>query len=117
VPDHSKDTLRFLKVGSAYASGYDNLPRFLGITVGSYEECYKRYKQHYDAIKEVFVNAKNKILSKNKLLSNAYAVIKELEDIGHSVSMMKVKTSSPVSVEKIVNRLNVLIKKIAQGSK
>lgn len=95
VPDHSKDTLRFLKINKKYAN-YDSLPRFSNLE-GTYEECLQRYERDRVEIGKLFQHALNLMHAVGKTIDKAQ-VAEKLKGFSSSLQQVEARKSD-------VNRL------------
>lgn len=105
-PSHSRDNLQFTKVNGHYA-GYDGL-RFYGISAGSYEECLKRYNEHYRVIKEMFQNEIRKFDAEGKGYDKAQVLIK-LEQFMNLVDQIDAKRGSKIQPNTVARRIKEFI--------
>lgn len=111
VPSHSIKDLQFTKVMWMYTQ-YEKLPKFYWIDTGTYEECSKRYNEHYEAIKEMFNYNIQKHQALWKEIDKQYILIK-LEHIENAVKWIENKrndTSKSHSLQ-IIRELQKLLTK------
>jgi len=108
IPDHSKKDLQFTKIAGEYAD-YHSLPKFRGISYGTWEECEKVYNRDYKAIKNMFEWGVAKFKAKGKNFDKA-KMIKELESLKSMVNRINPKVKSELKPYFVVNEINKLIR-------
>jgi len=109
VPKSGRDTLRFLQINGKYAD-YESLPCFCSV-VGTWEECYKKYVEHYTAIEKLFKQVEKEIEAVGKPVDKA-TVIDFLQILKKFLQDMKVKANSKVYPYTLIKRIDDFIEKL-----
>ena len=107
TPDHSKKDLRFTKIAGKYAD-FDSLPRFYSVTCGTWNECEKAYKLHYNAIKNMFQKEIKRLNLEGKKYDKA-KILEELNLLIGVVRRMDVKVKSDTKPYEVIRKINKLI--------
>ena len=112
VPSHLKEDLRFIKINGEYLN-YERLPKFTRID-GSWDECFNKYKEHYNAIREMFLLGIAKFDKKLNSKINLCEFIDNLQELRRIVMNMsaKIYKSSKYSPEDILNLVKKMEKEI-----
>lgn len=109
VPNHSRDTLEFMKINGHYVD-YKSLPMFTGVVAGTWNECYAKYKHHYDSIKKLFLIELKRIEEgKNVDLGK---VLDFLYDVKKSLSNIEPKSKSYSTYRSLSNKIDKFIDKL-----
>jgi len=111
VPEYSRrdGSLKFLRIGGKFAD-YASLPPATGV-IGTWEECYQRFKEHWQAIERVFKIGIAKV-SKNPI--DIGAEITFLETILSSLNDIQVKKNSLFQFRSIKKKLREHIERLAE---
>jgi hypothetical protein len=108
-PSHSRSGLEYTKVNGNYA-GYEGL-KFYSISCGSYDECLKRYEEHYGVIRTMFEREIKKLKAEGLNYDKA-KVLKELESIIALVRKIDAKRNSEIQPHVVSTRLQKFIDKL-----
>jgi len=120
VPNHSKDTLRFLKINGLYSHSklpqWRNEPKFAGISAGTWEECEKAYKVHVRLIDCVFKEAKTIYLAQGVGIDLA-KVTEKLQYFTNLVGRIDAKSRSEVNPRTVQNLILEFKQELLNGIK
>jgi hypothetical protein len=113
VPNHSKESLEYLKINGHYANSkvYCN-----GIAYGTYEECLGAYLKHIDSITDIFQHEKD-MMNAVGIPVDKEAVVKRLESLKKRVAKIDAKRNSEEHPNTICANITELINTILVGEK
>lgn len=111
VPNHSKDTLEYLKINGNYATGKLSLK---GMTYGTLDECQALYISHIDKITGIFKHAKDMMNAVGVPLDKV-AVITELESLKLRIAKINTKRNSDEQPHNVCASISKLINTILEG--
>jgi len=110
TPEHSRKDLQYTKIAGRYA-GYDSLPKFYGISCGTWKECEETFNKHYNAIKDMFQKEIDRLNMVGKEYDKA-KVLDELNLLKNMISKIDAKSKSTIKPWVIVTKINEFIKNL-----
>lgn len=108
VPNHSRDTLKFMKVGGKYAQ----LGNIVGISVGAvgtYDELTLKFNQEYAKVEQWFKNSEDKLFPKGVDRLSATRLIELIESAKMSLVRIRTYKSDEASKSSALRNINEAI--------
>ena len=111
VPNHSKESLEYLKINGHYANSkvYCN-----GIAYGTYEECLGAYLKHIDSISAIFQHEKD-MMNAVGIPVDKEVVVRKLESLKKRIAKIDTKRNSEEYPNTICANISELINIILVG--
>lgn len=108
VPNHSKDTLEYMKLNTHYAK--HKVARN-GLMYGTYDECLSAYQAQIESISDIFQHEKD-MMNAVGVPVDKETVVKKLENLKHRVAKINTKRSSEEQPHSICASITELINDI-----